>query len=97
MGEDGSLGRTVHVSWGDITGAEYVGQLFSDHLIHAWDLARGIGADEALDPELVEACYEASKPQEEFLKTTGAFGDLVEPPEGADVQTKLLAIYGRRA
>jgi hypothetical protein len=32
--------------------------LFADHLIHAWDLARAIGADERLDAGLVASCGE---------------------------------------
>src|SRR5689334_1629597 len=36
---DGALQRQVHVSWGEISGEEYASQLFTDHLIHAWDLA----------------------------------------------------------
>jgi uncharacterized protein (TIGR03086 family) len=93
----GAMERTVHVSWGKISGQEYASQLFADHLIHAWDLARAIGADERLDPELVEACYRRTKPQEEMLKATGLFGEKIEPPEGADLQTRLLAVFGRRA
>jgi uncharacterized protein (TIGR03086 family) len=93
--EEGALARTVHVSFGDIPAELYVFQLFSDHLIHAWDLARGIGADESLDPELMQACYDLSKPQEDLLKSSGSYGEKIVPPEGADLQTKLLAIYGR--
>jgi uncharacterized protein (TIGR03086 family) len=91
------LDRLVHVSWGQIPASEYIQQLWIDHLIHAWDLARGIGGDEKLDPELVEICYQGAAPQEEFLKSTGAFGGKVEPPPGADLQTKLLAVFGRKA
>ena len=91
------LERKVNVSWGQIPASEYIGQLWTDHLIHAWDLARGIGADEKLDPELVEVCYRGAEPMEAFLKSTGAFGGKVEPPPGADLQTKLLAIFGRTA
>ena len=54
--EPGAMDRTVHLSFGDFPGREYAMQLFADHLIHAWDLARAIGADERLDPELVDAC-----------------------------------------
>jgi uncharacterized protein (TIGR03086 family) len=97
MSRPGAMERTVHLSFGDHPGAEYAWQLFVDHLIHAWDLARAIGADEKLDPELVEICYERSKPQEDMLKSFGVFGDKVEPPEGADRQTELLAIFGRVA
>lgn len=94
---DEVLDRTVNVSWGQISGKEYLSQIFSDHLIHAWDLARGIGASEEMDEELVEVCYEMSKPQEEFMKSTGFFGGVVEPAEDADTWTKLLAVYGRTA
>lgn len=96
VGEPGSTDRVVHVSWGDIPGGEYLSQLFADHLVHAWDLARGIGADERLDPQLVEACLEIFGPQEDFLKATGMFGERIDVPADADAQTRLLAVYGRR-
>lgn len=93
---EGVLERMVHVSWGMIPAQEYVWQLLSDHLIHAWDLARGIGDDDELDRELVEVCFERSHPIEDDLKASGLFGEKIEPPEGADLQTRLLAVYGRR-
>ncbi|MFN2490391.1 MAG: TIGR03086 family metal-binding protein [Actinomycetota bacterium] len=93
----GAMERIVHLSFGDHPGSEYAWQLFVDHLIHAWDLARGIRGDDKLDPELVEICYERSKPEEDALKSFGVFGDKIEPPPGADRQTQLLAIFGRRA
>lgn len=93
---EGAMERTVHVSWGEISGANYAGQLFTDHLIHGWDLAKATGQDTNLDPELVEACYRMSKPIEDTLKASGAFGEKIEPPEGADRQTELLAVFGRK-
>src|SRR5918911_433283 len=53
--EPGALQRTVHLSFGDVPGSEYAMQLAADHLIHAWDLARAIGADTRLDAEAVGA------------------------------------------
>ena len=50
------MDRIVHLSFGDFPGREYTLQLFADHLIHAWDLARAIGAEERLDAGLVGAC-----------------------------------------
>ena len=93
----GALEGTVHLSSRDVLGGEYLLELLNDHVIHGWDLARGIGADDKLDPELVEMIYAGSAPQEDALKESGAFGAKVEPPEGADTQTKLLAVMGRRA
>ena len=56
VAEQGAMDRIVHLSFGDFPGREYALQLFADHLIHAWDLARAIGADERLDAGLVASC-----------------------------------------
>lgn len=93
--EPGALERTVHLSFGDFPGRYYVGQLLSDHVIHAWDLARAIGAPEDGDPELVRFAYDELVPQFEQWRSAGAFGPKVEVPDGADLQTKLLAEAGR--
>lgn len=93
--EPGALERTVHLSFGDFPGRFYVGQLLSDHVIHAWDLARALGAAEEGDPELVRFAYDELVPQFEQWRAAGAFGPKVEVPEEADLQTKLLAEAGR--
>ena len=92
----GVLDRTVHVSFGDIPGREYVSQLVTDHAVHAWDLARAIGADERLDPDLVAFAYEFLAPQVDGWRGAGVFGPAVELPAGADSQSTLLALTGRR-
>jgi len=94
---EGAMDRIVHVSFGDIPGSEYTMQLLVDHVIHAWDLARAIGVDEDLDPELVQLCYKVLAPQEQMLRGSGVYGDRVEVPKDASLQTKLLALVGRRA
>jgi uncharacterized protein (TIGR03086 family) len=91
----GVLRRTVHLSFGDFPGQEYLGQLTADHAIHAWDLARGINADERLDPELVRFVYEFMAPQAEQWANAGVFAPPVDVPADADVQSKLLAMSGR--
>ncbi len=93
--EPGALERTVHVSFGDIPGRDYIAQLTLDHVIHCWDLARGIGGDDKLDPELVEFAYEYFLPQAEAWRQGGALGPAVEVSDDADTQAKLLAIAGR--
>ncbi len=95
--DPGAMQRTVHLSFGDFPGHEYAMQLFADHLIHAWDLARAIGADERLDPELVEACATWFAGMEDGYRGAGAIGDRPPVPDGADAQTRLLAMFGRRA
>ena len=94
---DGALERVVDLSAGPTPAREYVSQLFADHLIHAWDLARAIGADERLDPELVDACAAWFASREDAYRGAGAVGPRLEVPAGADPQTRLLAAFGRRA
>jgi uncharacterized protein (TIGR03086 family) len=91
----GVLGRTVHLSFGDFPGQEYLGQLTADHVIHAWDLARGINADERLDPELAQFVYDFMAPQAEQWAGAGVFAAQVDVPADADIQSKLLAMSGR--
>jgi uncharacterized protein (TIGR03086 family) len=97
--QDGAMERTVHLSFGDFPGREYALQLFADHLVHAWDLARAIGADERLDPELVDACAGWFAAMEEAYRGAGAVGPRPEiaGDADADAQTRLLAMFGRRA
>ena len=96
-GQGGAEEKTVHVSFGDISGRDYICQLLSDHVIHSWDLARGIGAADTLDSDLVTFVYDYLEPQAEAWRSAGAFGAKVDVPESADKQTKLLALTGRRA
>ena len=94
---DRSMVPLVHTSMGRIDADEYLGQLFADHLIHGWDLARAIGADEDLDLELVGYCYQRSLPAQADMRSSGLFGSQVVAPAGAGPQVQLLALYGRRA
>jgi uncharacterized protein (TIGR03086 family) len=95
--EGGAMDRTVHLSWGDEKGEEYVTQLLLDHVVHGWDLARGIGANDRMDPELVEHLYAQWKAREEMVRGAGVFGEQQPTTENADTQTKLLALFGRKA
>jgi uncharacterized protein (TIGR03086 family) len=92
-----AMDRTVHLSYGDSSANDYAEEMFTDLVIHGWDLARAIGRDEAIDPGFVERIYESSAEREAALKSSGLFGDVVTPPDGADLQTRLLAVFGRVA
>jgi uncharacterized protein (TIGR03086 family) len=91
------INSQVHLSRGLTPASQYAFELFSDHLIHGWDLARAIGADERMDEDMARFAYDTLKPFEDGLKRSGLYGPKVEPPEGADLQTKLLAVTGRVA
>jgi uncharacterized protein (TIGR03086 family) len=94
--QDGAMDRIVHLSFGDFPGSQYTLQLFADHLIHAWDLARAIGADERLDGGLVESCAGWFGAVEDAYRGAGAIAARPPVPGDADAQTVLLARFGRR-
>lgn len=93
--EPGALERTVHLSFGDVPGVEYLGQVTSDVVIHTWDLARAVGGDEHLDDELVAEVAAFILPQVDGWRAAGVFGPAVDVPAGADAQSRLLAQTGR--
>ena len=59
----GALGRTVaHRVMGDLLCAQFLGMRVGDALLHAWDLARAVRADEELDPELIAEVWARMSP-----------------------------------
>jgi uncharacterized protein (TIGR03086 family) len=68
-----------------------------DLLVHTWDLARTIGANERLDEDSVRHAYEALKPIDAMIRQPKVFGPKLEPPVGADLQTEFLYFLGRKA
>ena len=93
----GAMDKPCAVSYEPVPGSVYCGHRFLDVLIHGWDLAKSTGQDPTLAPELVEALFEIIEPQLDGLVASGAFGTPQEVPPGADRQTQLLAVLGRRA
>ena len=88
-------GALVHLSYDTVTMAEYLREQVSDVAIHTWDLARAIGADEALDPDVVEAVWSVFESQQDTLAASGLYAPPVPLPEDAPLQSRLLAITGR--
>jgi uncharacterized protein (TIGR03086 family) len=83
---------------GKMPAGEIIGSFVTmDLLVHTWDLARAIGADERLDEDSVRRCYELLQPMDAMIRQPGVFGPKLDPPGGADVQTAFLYFLGRRA
>ena len=66
-----------------------------DVLVHTWDLARAVGADDRLDPRCCEIFFAALPSEVGALSASGMFDPPVAGAEQADVQSKLLARLGR--
>ncbi|MEU8434446.1 TIGR03086 family metal-binding protein [Streptomyces sp. NPDC029216] len=92
----GALERTVQVSYGPTRGAAYCSELTADCVVHAWDLSRAIGADDRLPAGLVEFSLKEVMPYADGLAAGGMYDEPLEVPAGADAQTRLLALLGRR-
>lgn len=95
--EPGATDRAVHLSFGDFSGGDYLDQLTADHVIHGWDLAEATNGEVNLEPELMGYVYAWAAPIEDLLKSSGSYGEKVQAAQDSDLQTKLLAVFGRRA
>ncbi len=95
----GPLGRAVtHPVMGEILCSQFLGMRVGDALLHAWDLARAIGADDHLAPDLVVEVWTGMSPMASFIGKSGFFGSgpSGEVSEDAPLQNRLLDLSGRR-
>jgi uncharacterized protein (TIGR03086 family) len=69
--------------------------LTRDVLVHTWDLARAVGADDRLDPQWCEHFYAALPGDASVLSVSGMFDAPVAVGHQTDLQSKLLARLGR--
>jgi len=100
----GALQRVVDHPSGKLTGAQALAVRTTDTIIHTWDLAQAIGADDTLDPDLlawieanIHEIYAGMAETPVSDQTTHRFyaapaGDL---PPGASTQDRLLNLFGR--
>jgi uncharacterized protein (TIGR03086 family) len=90
----GAAERTVHHRIGDRTGRDLLAMKVLDVVVHTWDLARAIGADDRLDRGAVELAWTG------LPLVLGAVPGTFAPPDaelapGAGPQDRLLHAVGR--
>jgi uncharacterized protein (TIGR03086 family) len=96
----GVMGSMVQTRRGEQLAGDYALGQVQEMLVHGWDLATAIGADTAMDPELLEASYARAVRSRDRLRTGGstAWGESeAAATASADAQTQYLAILGRSA
>jgi uncharacterized protein (TIGR03086 family) len=77
---------------------ELVGRLLCiDTVVHTWDLARATAQNEVLDAPAVTVAFDGIRPADAAIRGAGGFGPKIEPPAGADEQTRFLCFLGRPA
>jgi uncharacterized protein (TIGR03086 family) len=97
-GDADALATDIDGPAGKMPAGQIIGQFVTmDLLVHTWDLARAVGADERLEEHSVREAYEALKPMDAMIRQPNVFGPKLEPPPGADLQTEFLYFLGRRA
>jgi uncharacterized protein (TIGR03086 family) len=93
-----ALAKEMDGPTGPMAAGDIIGKFVTmDLLVHTWDLARTVGADEHLDEDAVRRSYDALKPMDAMIRQPNVFGPKLEPPAGADLQTEFLYFLGRRA
>jgi uncharacterized protein (TIGR03086 family) len=88
-------GRTVHLSYGDFPAREYLKHVTSFRGFRAYDLARWIGVDTQLPPDLVQGMWDLLGPEVETWRAIGVYGPAIEVPADAPLQDRLLGLVGR--
>jgi uncharacterized protein (TIGR03086 family) len=94
----GALDRMVAHPAMQMPGSQLLGFRTVEYALHGWDLARAIGADDAIDPDVVEALWAALLPMAPMLASTGLFGagPSGDVPLDAPLQERVLDLSGRR-
>ena len=87
--------KVVHLSYGDFPAREYFMHITSFRGFRAYDLAKLIGVDTTLPPELVEGMWNEFAPHAEEWRKMGVFGEEVSLPANASQQDRLIALSGR--
>ena len=90
------LDRTVHCSFGDYPAREYFWQINGFRGLRAHDLARVLGIDPQLPPELVQALWDEISPHAEEWRQIGVFPPAVAVPQDAPLLDRLLGLTGRQ-
>jgi uncharacterized protein (TIGR03086 family) len=97
VAQPGVLDRTVHLSFGEASGREYVMQLTADLAIHGWDLARATGQDDTLEPGVVALLLPWTEANASLLTASGLFGSRIDVGPDAPDDVRLLGLLGRGA
>lgn len=89
------LERIVTTWRGEVTVDDMLGYNVADPTVHAWDLARAVGGDDRLDPDLVAASLALYEPIIATMRAPNIFGEAMVVDPDASPQDRLLALVGR--
>jgi hypothetical protein len=89
------LDKITHLSYGDFPARDYLQHIISFRAFRVYDIAKLIGTDTTMQPDLVKALSEEFSPVIEGYRQMGVFPPAITVSPDASPQTKLLAMVGR--
>jgi uncharacterized protein (TIGR03086 family) len=97
-GRDGALDSLITSPDGEMPLGRFLAvYLEVDTLVHTWDIARAVGADESLDEEVCRRCFDRMIRADENMRRSGSFGPKLAFGEEDPIQVKALRFFGRPA
>jgi uncharacterized protein (TIGR03086 family) len=97
LDQPGALQIEIQSSMGAMTVDAFIANMTADGLIHTWDIARGAGVDERLDPTLVGVVHDIITARDEAVnRAPRRFTAPIEVGASADAQSRMLAFAGRQ-
>jgi uncharacterized protein (TIGR03086 family) len=90
------LKAIAHLSYGDVSMESYINEIADDVLIHSWDICQALNASLIFEREVCQAVYDNVYPRRQEFADSGLFGTPLEVAADAPLQSKLLALVGRK-
>lgn len=85
----------AHLSYGTVPVREYLWEAGNDQLVHAWDLGQAIGVSVVFDEVVAQVLYNRAVVMQDQIAASELFAPPVSVSATANLQTKLLAAFGR--
>lgn len=90
----GDFAETFRFTYGDYSAADGFAHLSMYRAFQAWSIAKHFGIPFHLSPELIAGLNEHVVPHADEWRQWGVFPPAIEPPAGADEETRLLCAVG---
>lgn len=93
---EGALQRTIQSSLGAMTLDHFMSLMLADTLVHTWDVARALGVDDRLDPDLVDVVHASLIERDgEAMRAPGRYDSARAAADSANPQDRLISFTGR--
>ena len=90
------IATIIHPVVGEVPKLLALSIMVNDLVGHTWDLARALGVDDTLSPELVDASYQLLLQLGDAIRDPKWYGDAVDVPSGSSAQDRYVALLGRK-